>query len=399
MNGVALLLLSLLLWPVSARAGGGDAADARRYFEAGAAAYAAGDYQAAVQALDAAYRLQPVAAIAFSLAQAERRQYFVSQEPRHLQRAIELYRAYLADVPTGGRRADATDALAQLEPIALARNTQPRPEGGEPAPLQVTQTRLMVRCQSPGARVSLDSGPAVAAPLITETTAGGHHVRVDAPGFFPAEQDVTTVAGELVPIEVALREKPALLVIAARDGAEVYVDGVPASLTGPGDSVSLRAGPHRVVFTKKGYRPHTVLLTLERGETRETRPELRWTKQRGAAVSLLIAGGASVAAGAVFTGLAVGQEGKASDIEAQRGSGSLTPAELDDYQDAVDARDRWRALAVGSFVVGASALLTGFVLYQFDDPDPREAPSRAAFRLNVRPEVGGGVSLALSGRL
>jgi hypothetical protein len=257
----------------------------------------------------------------------------------------------------------------------------------------------MVRCQSPGASVSLDSGTPVKAPLIAETTAGAHHVRVEAPGFFPAEEDVTAVAGELVPIEVVLREQPALLVIKERDGADVYVDGAPANLTAPGDSVSLRAGTHSLVFTKKGYRAHSVFLTLERGETRETTPRLQWTKQRVAAVSLLITGGASLVAGAVFTGLAVAQEGKASDIEQKRVDGPITPTEREDYADAVETRDRMRALAIGSFAIGASVLVTGFFLYQFDDPNPREAPSRAALQLNVRPEVGGGVSLALSGRL
>jgi len=53
---------------------------AKASFKAGAAAYAAGEYLAAIQALDAAYSQTPIPAIAFSLAQAERKQYFVAHE-------------------------------------------------------------------------------------------------------------------------------------------------------------------------------------------------------------------------------------------------------------------------------------------------------------------------------
>jgi hypothetical protein len=392
----AIVLGALLLGPALARA---QSADAKRYFEAGAAAYSAGDYQASVQALDAAYRLQPMPAIAFSLAQAERRQYFASQDPQHLSRAIELYRAYLAAVPTGGRRADATDALAQLEPIALSKAGEPRAERAEASPRASAQTRLLVRSRAPEARISLDSAAPVAPPLIAETTPGAHHLRVEAPGFFPAEQDVVAIAGELVPLEVELREKPALLAVKGRDGADVYVDGVPAIFTEPGETVSLRAGTHSVVFAKTGHRIQSVTVTLKRGEVREVRPELLWSKQRVAAVSLFITGGASIVAGAIFTGLAVGQENKATSIEEGRAAGTITPSDRDAYADAVEMRDRYRAIAVGSFVVGASAMLTGVFLHQFDEPNPREVPSRAAFRVNVRPEMGGGLGLSVSGSL
>ena len=57
---------------------------AKDSFKAGATAYAAGDYLAAIQALDAAYQLTPLPAIAFSLGQAERRQYFVDHSRDHL---------------------------------------------------------------------------------------------------------------------------------------------------------------------------------------------------------------------------------------------------------------------------------------------------------------------------
>src|SRR4051812_6955024 len=103
-------LLAMLPTPAFAE-GSSDLERAKDSFKAGAAAYAAGDYLAAIQALDAAYQLTPLPAIAFSLAQAERRQYFVDHARAHLDRAISLFRQYIDVAPGGSRRADALDAL------------------------------------------------------------------------------------------------------------------------------------------------------------------------------------------------------------------------------------------------------------------------------------------------
>jgi tetratricopeptide (TPR) repeat protein len=120
---------------------------AKASFKAGATAYAAGEYLAAIQALDAAYALTPIPAIAFSLAQAERRQYFVAHEREHLERAVLLFRRYVEQVPTGGRRADALDALSQLEPLAAL------PPSGPATPTAtdvdaIRRTRLMITSEA-----------------------------------------------------------------------------------------------------------------------------------------------------------------------------------------------------------------------------------------------------------
>jgi hypothetical protein len=362
--------------------------EAKRYFDAGAAAYAAGDYQAAVQALEAAYRKKPLPAIAFSLAQAERRQYFVSHDPAHLERAIELYRAYLSEVPTGGRRADATDALGQLEPIALARKAETPAAGSERAERAVEHTRLMVRCQAPRARIALDSRPFVPAPLITETAPGNHRVRADAPGFVPAEQQVVAVAGELVPIEIALRERPAEVRVENRNGADVYVDGMLSTSAAANGSLSLRAGPHSIVFAKKGHELRSVAVDLKAGETRKLSPKLEWTGQRIAAITLFAVSGTALAVGGVFTGLAVHHESTATDIEQKQGTTAITPGERQEHADAVEARDSARIVAISGFALGVSAALSGLLLYQFDDPNPHEAAPRASATVNVSPETG-----------
>jgi hypothetical protein len=217
------------------------------------------------------------------------RQYFVSHEPAHLTRAIELFQAYLAAVETGGRRADATDALAQLEPLALALpDTGGETEDGvapsvgrRAAPTR--KSRLMVRCQTPKARISLDGAAGVESPLIAETNPGAHRIQVEAPGFFPVEQDATAIEGALVPIEIVLRERPATVLVDNRDDADVYVDGLAARAnTG---RIELTAGTHWIAFGKNGHVLESTRLTLEPGQTQRLTSDLAWTHQRVAAVT------------------------------------------------------------------------------------------------------------------
>jgi len=360
--------------------------EAKQYFEAGAAAYAMDDYSAAIQAFAAAYALTPLPAIAFSLAQAERRQYFVSHEPSHLLRAIELFRIYLTGVSRGGRRADATDALAQLEPLALALQQGNAQMADAPA-AEAERTRLMVRCEAKGARIALDGGAKQRSPLIVETSAGAHRIRVEAPGYFASEQQVTAVSGELVPIEVALRERPALVIVEGDHGAEVYVDG---ELAAAGNSrLELRPGRHQLAFARKGHTLQTRTLQLERGQTRRVRAQLSWTGQRVAAISLFAIGSGTLIAGLTFASLALDREHTAQAIDARRKTKALDPSELEGYRDSVESRDRSRVAAIIGLTAAAGCLLTGFLLYQLDDPSPLEAAARARrVREEDSPEVG-----------
>jgi serine/threonine protein kinase len=57
---------------------------------------------------------------------------------------------------------------------------------------------------APHARVLLDGGEGMTSPLIARVEPGMHHVRVSAPGFFDEERSVEALAGELIPIEVAI---------------------------------------------------------------------------------------------------------------------------------------------------------------------------------------------------
>ena len=371
MREAALVLLVGLLATPAALAD--DRADAKNYFKAGASAYTAGDYLAAIQALDAAYRLTPLPAIAFSLAQAERRQYFVSREPAHLVRAIELYRTSVKEVPTGSRVADATDALAQLEPLALGIASAPPGEAGaSPMVREAGKTRLMVTSEAAGARISLDGENPKPTPLIAEVKAGEHVVHVSADGYVPSERRVVAIAGELVPLEVELKERPAVVVVEPSVEADLYVDGSYFGHVGKGARIELGAGSHRLAFARRGWGLESQVVGLERGETRNLRVKLYWTHQRAAAVTLFAGSAITLASGVAFTALGVEREREAESMLSKQEEQSLSPAELDDYEEALEMRDRYRIAAIGSYAVSAASLITGAFLFAFDEPDLRE---------------------------
>lgn len=348
---------------------------AKQSFQAGATAYAAGEYLAAIQALDAAYALTPLPAIAFSLAQAERRQYFVGHERPHLDRAISLFRSYVADVQSGGRRADALEALSQLEPLAA-----PQP-GGVAAPVAgaadvVRPTRLMITSDSPGASLAIDGAPAAPSPLIREVAPGPHAVEITAEGFFPEKRTVSAIKGELIPVTVTLRERPGALAISAPRGAELYLDGAFISRGGQRVTVTLPSGPHHLAVGQNGHRVWLRSLTLGRAQAQDLDVTLEPTRQRMAARVLFISGAVALGASAVFGGLAIRAQDGAQDFLEKRAAGNVTGAQLADYRDTVERRDRYRIATAASLTTMTGLLLTGLFLHVLDQPDPEQLHRR-----------------------
>ncbi|HYQ05036.1 MAG TPA: PEGA domain-containing protein [Polyangiaceae bacterium] len=374
------LLLGGLCWPLSALAADppSDLDRAKEDFKAGATAYAAGDYLAAIQALDAAYQLTPLPAIAFSLAQAHRRQYFVDHEREHLDRAIALFRQYIDLSPTGSRRADALDALSQLEPLAAAQpKATSRPE---PSSEAVRRTRVLVTTDAPGAELVLDGAPATSSPLIREVEPGKHRVRVSAPGFFPTERELNAIPGELTLTPISLRERPSTLGLWTSPDADIYIDGAYASAGGEGVKVQLSSGKHRVAVAQKG---HTVALrdvTLQRGKSQNIRVTLDQTAQRIASQGMFIAGSAAFAAGLILSGFAIRSEGDAEQFLGRIKTQNVSPAELTGYKTAINDRDRYRLATGVTLSVSAGFFITGLFLHELDQPDPQ-----LLFRTGPRP--------------
>jgi tetratricopeptide (TPR) repeat protein len=334
-------------------------------FNAGVAAYAAGDYLAAIQALEAAYALRPMPQIEFSIAQAERRQYFVDRGAEHLSRSVALFRRYLERAPDGGRRADALEALSQLEPL-LAK-TQPA-SAPPPAVAPVRSTRIMVLCDVPAARISVDGGEPGSPPLIREVTAGKHDVQVRAPGYRDGQRQVLAVQGELVPVTVTLQEQSSRLQFSAPEDAEVYVDGVLVSQGASLLQLELPSGRHRVSVAQKGHRVATQSLQLNRGEVATTSFELEPTSQRIASHVLFATGAAMLAAGGAFSYLAVDSENDAQGFVSRQKQANQTTAELVRYDADVTRRNTYRWLAGASFGLSLGLLVTGLFLHELDTP-------------------------------
>ena len=390
------VLCGLLLALLPARAlaqTAGEVERAKASFKAGATAYAAGEYLAAIQALDAAYALTPVAAIAFSLAQAERRQYFASHERVYLDRAITLFRRYVDQVPSGGRRADALEALSQLEPLAATSAgvpTRSAPDG------DTSRTRLMITSDAPGALLSLDGGTPAASPLIREVEPGQHKVDVSADGFFGEQRQVTAIKGELIPEAVSLRERPSLLTLSIPSGAEVFVDGTFATRGGERVSLELPSGSHRVAIAESGHRVLVRTLELERGKSQDLRVTLETTRQRKAAVVLLITGAAALGTGAVFGALAVRAEDRAQDFLTRQAQGNVTSGDLSSYESNVTDRGRYRAATGISLAASAGLFITAFFLYELDRPSAEQTSRLAKSPIRVAPVAlpsGGGAVL------
>ncbi len=383
---LGLLVLAALIVHLPRPAAAQSAQDierAKESFKAGATAYAAGEYLAAIQALDAAYALTPAPAIAFSLAQAERRQYFVGHERPHLDRAITLYRRYIDQIPSGGRRADALDALSQLEPLAATLapiHPEPGPQvkgpavedRGAPRP-----TRVMITAEAPGAQLSLDGGTPVASPLIREVEAGRHHVDSTAAGYFSEGRDFTAVAGELIPVAVSLRERPSTVALTTSADAEIYVDGAFVRRGGDRVPLQLPSGAHRLNVAEKGHHLSLRTLTLGPGETQDISVALDPTWQRRAARVLFVGGGVALGAGIVFSVLAVGTEDRAQEFLRKQAAGNVSSGELSSYRGAVTDRDRYRMATAVSLVSAVTFLVTGLLLYEMDHPDPKELNRRA----------------------
>jgi tetratricopeptide (TPR) repeat protein len=392
-------LLVIVLLPGRALAQQADEVErSKASFRAGATAYAAGEYLAAIQALDAAYALTPIAAIAFSLAQAERRQFFVSHERAHLDRAIALFRWYLEQVPSGGRRADALDALSQLEPLAAVltgggpQRTDEQREGEGSR-----RTRLMVTSETPGAELRLDDGPPAASPLIREVEPGQHRVQIAADGFYPDERQLMAIRGELIPEAVSLRARPSTVVVRAPSDAEIYVDGVFTTRGGDHVALELPSGSHRFAVAEKGHRVQTQSLELVRGQSHELRVTLERTGQRKAALVLLWSSAAALGTGAIFGALAVSAEKRAHDFLDRQAVGNVTSAELSDYESEKSARARDRVAAVVSLAASAGLFVTGALLYELDRPSseemtrPRSERSTLRFSPLALPGGGGAV--------
>jgi len=355
-----LLLCCAISFASTARAE--DVAEAKRYFDAGAQAFAVGQFAAAAQAFERSYALAARPGTLFSLGQAERRQYVVDRDPEHLRRALDVFRRYVQGVEQGQRRLEAVEAIAELEPM-LARTPSSETRS---AP---TATRLMVTARI-GARVRVDGEAGSDAPLIRDANPGRHHVLVEAEGFFPENRDVIVEPGALVVVDVTLRERPGTIAIVTGGAATVYVDGE-ARAESPNPTLVVPSGKHEITVARNGAEPWRTLVDVERGKAISLRPALVRSRQRLVAWTALGAAGAAVVAGGAFGLVSLQAESEARDFLGRRETESVTTGDIDAYRDAAERRDAWRTAAVASALSGVGLAVLGAALYAFDRPSVR----------------------------
>jgi hypothetical protein len=124
------LFLSLVGWAAVASAKTPSkkaAAEAQKHYDAGIAAYRAGQYEQAITELEAGYALKPDPDQLYNLGQACR----LARKP---ERALEYYRKYLDEVPDAENKAAVEQRIADVEK-ELEKKNPPPPPPPEPRPV------------------------------------------------------------------------------------------------------------------------------------------------------------------------------------------------------------------------------------------------------------------------
>ena len=329
---------------------------AKALFTAGAAAYDKHDYLGAIRAFEGANQIAPRPAIVFSLAQAHRRQFYVDGNPAQQKSAIDLFRDYVKAMPEGGRHEDAMRALQEL---------------GALSPQQDVASVSINASGTPGARVSLDGATPVEAPLIGPVSAGKHKATITADGFATETRELTAVNGQIVALDVALKERPAIVTIDAPAGAAIAIDGRATGQTPLATPLELGAGGHVISLVKNGHEAYSAQLDLARGETRKLDAHMPTTKQRSIAIGTFVASGVVLVGAATSMAFAAAFLGDATRISNQaQNIGPITEADRLQYNNDLELR---RDFLIGGGIAFAAAgvlAATGLVLWVFDTPSP-----------------------------
>ncbi len=372
-------------------------ARASELFEAGAQAYSGGLYLVAAEAFLKSNDLDPSPGLLFSAAQAYRREYLAKPSFGLLKQAITLYRQYLSSDKAPKRREDAMQALATLVPLEARHAAEAGGAGQEGVPAAPRGTRLFLSSTAAGAAVSVDGGAFEPAPRVVKVAAGSHRVMVRALGYFDEQISVQAVEDELVPKQVALRPKPAKISVKGSQGALVSIDGQPRGLVPTSAPIVVEPGSHFVAVTMTGHEPFTTQVEIDKDGAVTLDAVLKPTRQRVGAWAALSVGLAGGVATGVLTGLMLSKQSFASGLKDQRTTGSLTTAELAQYEAAVSARDGFAKAALVTGGLSAAVILTSLGLFAFDKPEVilpsdggKGAPKGGAPKLDVEVSAVGG---------
>lgn len=419
-----------------------DRALASNYFDAGAQAYDAGQYLVAAEAFLKAHALIKSPALQFSAAQAYRRQYLVDSSPDALRRAVRLYRDYIRDDTSGKRREEAVNALSDLVPlearlrrksVAAIAPTPPAPPttgpakpGEKPAPIPIPvpgstppenppapgpimdeseepeaepprKTRVLVSAKPDMAEVSIDGAAFVRVPAVVEVKHGAHQVRAKAEGYFEESFQMDAVENELVARHVTLRPKPGRLVVKSNSGASLSLDGQVRAVLPLDRPLEIEPGEHFLTITHAGRVPFSKTITVERDKEVIMGADLAMTNQRVGAWSTLAIGLAGAAATGVLGGLTWNQNTIASDLDAQRQTGTMSPADIATFNAALQSRNSFTFATAITGGASAVVLLTSAGMFLFDNPPTIPVPQKKTDSNPQSPRVEMTVGLMSAG--
>ncbi|MBV8758692.1 MAG: PEGA domain-containing protein [Deltaproteobacteria bacterium] len=363
-----------------------DKREAERYFRAGEKAYQSQNFEAAARNFEEAYKDAPLPEIAFSAAQAYRRQYRVDARPEYCARAVELYKLYLGKVKTGGRVADAADALVEMQHeldrlIKLGLKVSPEIAaehtllGVSPALGGVRQPHEMrevdeARGGAPDIVVTFD-GKRVEPYSLNQIEPGVHAIHVEAPGYKPYDLQQNVVQGTTNMIDVALEPKPAHVTFDVEADATITLDGRPLGTTPLVTDVP--AGSHVVTFSHRGREPVVRDIAFDKGQELRLHQPLAMTARRRAVPYVVIGAGSLALLSGASAIAALVEDSRASSLHNQIAGGNALMSVGLAYQDKLMWRDRF---VTATWTTGALALATAGVaawLYYADHPSPEAA--------------------------
>jgi len=349
-------------------------ARAKTLFDLGAKAYDSEQFPAAIQAFQEAYRLSQRPGPIFSTAQAYRRLYNTDRSVAMLRQAVTFYKEYIDKQKSGGRIAEAQQALRDLEPV-LAQLAA-APAGTLPlSPTTVAtdmkpRTRLMVSSATKGATASVDGAEPAEMPLIQELPLGPHTLRVTAEGYVDDEREILAAEGQVYGLDIALRERPAILTVRTDAGAELTVDGRSEGIAPFRKPLELSSGSHLITITRRGHQPYSADIELRRDEKRALDVSLPRTDQRHVAFGALGVAAVGAIAGGILTGLAFHEQDVAREIEERKKQQNLTEDERRTHEEAVANREDLKMAAASGFAASGVFALLAVGLYAFDHPAP-----------------------------
>lgn len=360
-----LLVVLCCATPVLAASG-----DVDRIVTAAREAQRAGDYDFAIQAFRQARRTYGDATppfVSLALADAHQQRFAARRGAWDRLQAIVCYRRYLATGATDDAKR-ARGNLTQLEGL------DPRADVSLTTPAADTRaTRIAVRSPVLSAEVRIDGGDAQPVPLRLTLDPGKHRLELAAPGYEPLKRQFVVRPHRVYVVDLELTPKPALLSVASKDEAEIYIDEVFVGAAPLDEALRVEPGRRQVDVLLNGHHPFREHIEIPRGEAALLKAELDRTPQRVSAITLLSFGAVGIA-----TAIATGVVATVTDRAA---NDAFDP---DEEKRLLKRGDDFAVVSGMAAGVGLGLTLFGGTLFVLDEPDVGLVPGPGQAGVSVR---------------